>query len=263
MAEYKGANDVVSIDDILDVCGKYITNKDSLTLIKQAYDFIMDKHKDQKRKSGEPYTNHLIWVAYILATLQTGPATITAGLLHDVMEDCNVSHDEMVERFGLEITTLVEGVTKIGKMPFKDEKLDVVVNELSNYDKFEMYRILKPGGYLVVDQLGSDNYKEIINMFIPFKLKGQWNKEACQSTLTEIGFDIVDSYEDVGHIRFHSLSAVLAFMKSISPERVEKYEQFMNFYADVLKKIKKNQFYEITTHKFMVIARKNDMKQEN
>mgnify|MGYP000464754990 CR=1 FL=1 len=49
-------------------------------------------------------------------------------------------------------------------------------------------------------------------------------------------------------------------MKSISPERVEKYEQFMNFYADVLKKIKKNQFYEITTHKFMVIARKNDMK---
>ena len=70
MAEYKGANDVVSIDDILDVCGKYITNKDSLTLIKQAYDFIMDKHKDQKRKSGEPYTNHLIWVAYILATLQ-------------------------------------------------------------------------------------------------------------------------------------------------------------------------------------------------
>ena len=121
MAEYKGANDVVSIDDILDVCGKYITNKDSLTLIKQAYDFIMDKHKDQKRKSGEPYTNHLIWVAYILATLQTGPATIAAGLLHDVMEDCNVSHDEMVERFGLEITTLVEGVTKIGKMPFKDE----------------------------------------------------------------------------------------------------------------------------------------------
>ena len=166
---------------------------------------------------------------------------------------------ETLEEKGVKVTTF----TSQGKMPFKDEKLDVVVNELSNYDKFEMYRILKPGGYLVVDQLGSDNYKEIINMFIPFKLKGQWNKEACQSTLTEIGFDIVDSYEDVGHIRFHSLSAVLAFMKSISPERVEKYEQFMNFYADVLKKIKKNQFYEITTHKFMVIARKNDMKQEN
>ena len=147
--------------------------------------------------------------------------------------------------------------TSQGKMPFKDEKIDIAVNELSNYDKFEMYRILKPGGYLVVDQLGSDNYKEIINMFIPFKIKGQWNKEACQTTLTDIGFDIVDSYEDIGRIRFTSLSAVLAFMKSISPERVERYEQFINFYADVLKKIKKNHYYEITTHKFMVIAKKS------
>lgn len=121
MAEYKGAGDTVTINDILEVCGKYITNQESIDLINQAYDFIMEKHEGQKRKSGEPYTIHLIWVAYILATLQTGPATIAAGLLHDVMEDCGVSREEMVERFGEEITTLVEGVTKIGKMPFKDE----------------------------------------------------------------------------------------------------------------------------------------------
>ena len=121
MAEYKGAGDTVTINDVLEVCGKYITNQESIDLINQAYDFIMEKHEGQKRKSGEPYTIHLIWVAYILATLQTGPATIAAGLLHDVMEDCGVSREEMVERFGEEITTLVEGVTKIGKMPFKDE----------------------------------------------------------------------------------------------------------------------------------------------
>ena len=121
MAEYKGAGDTVTINDVLEVCGKYITNQESIDLINQAYDFIMEKHEGQKRKSGEPYTIHLIWVAYILATLQTGPATIAAGLLHDVMEDCGVSREEMVERFGEEITTLVEGVTKICKMPFKDE----------------------------------------------------------------------------------------------------------------------------------------------
>ena len=121
MAEYKGAGDTVTINDVLEVCGKYITNQESIDLINRAYDFIMEKHEGQKRKSGEPYTIHLIWVAYILATLQTGPATIAAGLLHDVMEDCGVSREEMVERFGEEITTLVEGVTKIGKMPFKDE----------------------------------------------------------------------------------------------------------------------------------------------
>lgn len=121
MAEFKGAGDTVTIDDVLEVCGKYITNQDSIALINRAYDYILEKHAGQKRKSGEPYTNHLIWVAYILATLQTGPATITAGLLHDVMEDCGVSHEEMVDQFGEEITSLVEGVTKIGKMPFKDE----------------------------------------------------------------------------------------------------------------------------------------------
>ena len=119
--KYKGAHDQVTFDDVLESCSTYITKKESIDLIQKAYDFIMVKHEGQKRKSGEPYTIHLIWVAYILTTLQTGPTTIAAGLLHDVMEVCDVSHDEMGERFGEEITSLVEGVTKINKMPFKDE----------------------------------------------------------------------------------------------------------------------------------------------
>lgn len=119
--EYKGAHDQVTIEDVLEICSTYISKPESIELIKEAYDFIMVKHEGQKRKSGEPYTIHLIWVAYILSTLQTGPITIAAGLLHDVMEDCDVSHNEMVELFGEEITSLVEGVTKINKMPFKDE----------------------------------------------------------------------------------------------------------------------------------------------
>lgn len=118
---YKGAGDKVTFEDVLEVLSSYIHNDESIELIKKAYDFIMVKHEGQKRKSGEPYTIHLVWVAYILATLQTGPTTVAAGLLHDVMEDCDVSREEMVELFGEEITTLVEGVTKINKMKFKDE----------------------------------------------------------------------------------------------------------------------------------------------
>ena len=113
-------NQQVTFEDILEVTSNYIHNPDSIALMKKSNDYIMDKHANQKRKSGEPYTNHLLWVAYILATLQTGPMTISAGLLHDVMEDCNVSNDEMIELFGSEITSLVEGVTKIGKIPYKD-----------------------------------------------------------------------------------------------------------------------------------------------
>jgi len=121
MYQLKEPNEAVKFEDVLEVASTYIHNPDSIALIKQAYDFIMDKHANQKRKSGEPYTNHLLWVAYILATLQTGPMTIAAGLLHDVIEDCDITLEEMIELFGEEIATLVEGVTKISKMPYKDE----------------------------------------------------------------------------------------------------------------------------------------------
>ena len=121
MVKIKQAGDPMSFEDVLELASTYIKNDESIDLIKRAYAYIMEKHAGQTRKSGEPYTIHLIWVAYILASLQTGPMTITAGLLHDVMEDCDVSQAEMIERFGSEITTLVEGVTKITKMQFKDE----------------------------------------------------------------------------------------------------------------------------------------------
>lgn len=121
MDAYKGAGDTVTFQDVLELTSSYIKNPESIALIQKAYDYIMVKHATQKRKSGEPYTVHLIWVAYILATLQTGPITIAAGLLHDVMEDCDVSRGEMVSEFGEEVTTLVEGVTKINKMPYMEE----------------------------------------------------------------------------------------------------------------------------------------------
>lgn len=119
--EIKGAKDKVNFEDVKALASTYITKPESLALIQKAYDYIMVMHEGQKRRSGEPYTIHLIWVAYILCTLQTGPMTIAAGLLHDVMEDCDVPREEMIERFGEEITTLVEGVTKINKMPYMDE----------------------------------------------------------------------------------------------------------------------------------------------
>ena len=121
MPKIKQAGDPMSFDDVLELASTYIKNDESLELIKKAYAYIMEKHEDQKRQSGEPYTIHLIWVAYILASLQTGPMTIAAGLLHDVMEDCHVPEEEMISLFGEEITSLVEGVTKISKMKFKDE----------------------------------------------------------------------------------------------------------------------------------------------
>lgn len=101
---------------------KYITDPNSIAMINRAYDFARIKHEGQLRKSGEPYFVHVLNVAYILATLTAGPQTICAGLLHDTMEDCGVSFEEIEQLFDYEIASLVEAVTKIGSLKFKDEK---------------------------------------------------------------------------------------------------------------------------------------------
>jgi len=100
----------------------YISNSESLALIKKAYDFAYEKHKDQKRHSGEPYFVHLLHVAYELAKLKVDPNTICAGFLHDTIEDCGVSKDDFLALFNDEIYEIVEAVTKISNLQFEDEK---------------------------------------------------------------------------------------------------------------------------------------------
>ena len=106
----------------------YINNEESLALIDKAYNFAKEKHEGQLRKSGEPYFNHLLCVAYELTKLHAGPKTIAAGLLHDTIEDCGVSKEEFIEMFDEDVYTLVEAVTKIGALKFKDQKEYLAAN---------------------------------------------------------------------------------------------------------------------------------------
>ena len=108
--------------ELFDEIESYISNPDSIALIRKAYDYAFDKHKDQKRKSGEPYFVHVLNVAYELSKLRTDPNTICAGLLHDVIEDCDVDKDDFIKLFGDDIYTIVEAVTKISNLKFTDEK---------------------------------------------------------------------------------------------------------------------------------------------
>ena len=95
---------------------EYISDPDDLKRIKEAYNFVLLKHKGQVRKSGEPYFHHLVEVAYILASLRTGPSTIIAGLLHDVVEDTDVEIDEIEKKWGEEVAKLVDALTKIQRL---------------------------------------------------------------------------------------------------------------------------------------------------
>jgi guanosine-3',5'-bis(diphosphate) 3'-pyrophosphohydrolase len=88
-------------------------------LIQKAYDFGEKAHSTHKRYSGEPYFMHPAAVAKHLATLGMDPATITAGLLHDTIEDGEVTEEEIEKDFGPEVRFLVEGVTKLGKHKYR------------------------------------------------------------------------------------------------------------------------------------------------
>jgi len=93
-------------------------------LLMRAYAFADEKHSGQRRMTGEPYIEHPIAVAGILAELGMDDPTLAAGLLHDVPEDCGVTFEEMARRFGAEVAQLVDGVTKLKRIDFnnKDEK---------------------------------------------------------------------------------------------------------------------------------------------
>jgi len=96
---------------------KYHPTKD-FSLLDNAYNFAVDAHKNQKRKSGEPYIIHPLKVAYILADLELDMESIIAGLLHDTIEDTPFTYDDLERIFGEEIATLVDGVTKLGRLSY-------------------------------------------------------------------------------------------------------------------------------------------------
>ena len=108
----------ITFDDALAEIRKYITNEDDIARIVEAFEFANSMHEGQFRKSGEPYIVHIIHVAFILAGLRGGPQTIIAGILHDVIEDTDITDEEFTEKFGEEIFAIVEGVTKIGNLKF-------------------------------------------------------------------------------------------------------------------------------------------------
>lgn len=106
----------LTIEKLMDKIKTYITDEKELAIIDKAYKFAYEKHFDQKRLTGEAYIIHPLNVAYILTRTNADYETLSAALLHDVVEDCNVSVQEIEEMFGHNIAVLVDGVTKINKL---------------------------------------------------------------------------------------------------------------------------------------------------
>ena len=118
----------ITFEELRDRLLTYITNEDDLDDIRRAYMFAFEKHFGVKRKSGEDYIIHPLNVAYILTEIYADAKTIEAALLHDVVEDCDVTREDIDEMFGPEVALLVEGVTKINRLNFGGDNEAMIAN---------------------------------------------------------------------------------------------------------------------------------------
>ncbi|GJL63318.1 MAG: GTP pyrophosphokinase [Nitrospirales bacterium] len=109
---------ITQIDELIQQVQAYHPEAD-VEMLRRAYDYSAHAHEGQMRQSGEPYLQHPLAVAGILAFLKLDVPAIVAGLLHDTVEDTLATHAELEAQFGKDVARLVDGVTKIGQIPFK------------------------------------------------------------------------------------------------------------------------------------------------
>lgn len=132
-AHVKSMNDFTSPEELyqelIASVKKYHPSTD-ISMIQKAYEVAREAHKDQKRKSGEPYIIHPLCVAIILADLELDKETIVAGLLHDAVEDTWMTYEEVEKEFGSEVALLVDGVTKLGQLNYSADKIELQAENL-------------------------------------------------------------------------------------------------------------------------------------
>ncbi len=112
---------VLTAEQVIDKARTYLP-EEQIAFVEKAYLYAQNAHREQYRKSGEPYIIHPIQVAGILVDLEMDPSTIAGGFLHDVVEDTDVTLDDLKEAFSEEVAMLVDGVTKLGKIKYKSQE---------------------------------------------------------------------------------------------------------------------------------------------
>ncbi len=131
--EFRNPDDLYG--ELIDHVRKYHPS-DDISMIEKAYRVAYEAHKNQFRKSGEPYIIHPLNVAIVLADLELDKETIVAGLLHDVVEDTIMTEEDLKREFGEDVALLVDGVTKLERIPLSagtdqpDEKLEMQAENL-------------------------------------------------------------------------------------------------------------------------------------
>ena len=200
----------ITFDELYDKISTYITNESDRKTIKEAYLFAKEKHFGQKRHTGEDYITHPLNVAYILSEINADYQTISAALLHDTIEDCNVTKEELEKNFGSEIASLVSGVTKINKLNITTdsdatlanhrkilvgltEDVRVIIIKLA--DRLHNMRTL----WILSEKSQKENCKETLEILVPIahrlgmnQIKSELEDLSLRYSKPDVYFSIVE-----------------------------------------------------------------------
>ena len=240
---------------------KEVSRKVDSKSIMKAYTYANEKHKDQKRGSGEPYIIHPINVAYILAEIGLDEATISAALLHDVVEDTEATHEDLIENFGQEIADMVRGVTKLGNIQFATIEetqvenyrrmflamgKDIRVILIKLADRLHNMRTLK---YLKRDRQIA-NAKETLDLYAP--LANRLGLYSIKAELEDLGFKYLYPEE------YHEL------VESINKKKDERLKFIEKIMDDIRAQLKKHRIdAEVTGRAKHLYSIYRKMKRDN
>ena len=200
----------ITFDELFDKVSTYIKEEKDKKLITKAYLFAYEKHFGQKRHTGEDYIIHPLNVSYILAELNADYQTICASLLHDTIEDCDVTLEELSNEFSIEIANLVNGVTKINKLNFTGDNEAILANHrkilvgltedvrilfIKLADRLHNMRTL----WILSEKSQKANSKETLEILVPIahrlgmnKIKGELEDLSLRYSKPDVYFSIVE-----------------------------------------------------------------------
>ena len=226
-------NQNIRVEDVLNLLKTYIKNEEELSLIHDAYLYTKEKHQGEVRLTGDDYINHPLNVAYILANMQADYQTICAGLLHDILENRENSKEELKEKFGEDIYSLVEGVTTINRLNFNgdnDSKLasqrkilvglteDVRVIFIKLADRLHNMRTL----WAIDSKAQREKAKETLDILVPIaarlgmnQIKGELEDLCLRYLKPDVYFSIVEALNETKLERDQTVEKMISEVEKI------------------------------------------------
>ncbi len=230
-------NELITYEKLEKIINTYIKDKDSLNLIRKSYDLANRLHDGQKRRTGEDYITHPLSVAEILTTIKADKETLCAAILHDVLEDCDITKEELEKEFGHTIASLVDGVTKINNINVSTEN-----DYLTNYYKKIIVGISEDVRVIIIKL--ADRLHNMRTLYaIPIerqKLKAKETLEILAPIAHRLGMHKIKSELEDLSLRYLKPEVYYDIVEKLNNKKVEREEYVSKMMEEVSKLLKAN-----------------------